>query len=459
MDDRTAEIINELRKDNQLLRDQVKQMSERIENLERENRQLREQLEQAQRDAMRQAAPFRRDERNKIPPEQHKPPGQKAGHVGHCREEPQHIDETVEVPLDKCPRCGGPVSDRQRLEQIIEEIPPVRPRVVKLITYSGTCHGCGQIRSSHPLQTSVSQGAAKVQLGPRALALAAVLNKVHGLTMRKTCKVLHDLCGLRMTAGGLSHSLCRIAGRVEWIYRKFTGDIRASPAVFADETSWYVGAPGWWLWVFTNANVTMYRVDNSRGSKVVDDVLGNYFKGMLVSDCLSSYDPCDYAKHKCVAHHLRAISKAMRLPGMEDMEYLCEWKTFFKALVMLYEMHEALSKQEFADKRARMERWCDDLLGRAVGQSGDVAVRNRLSKQRQHLLGCLYELAAEPTNNRAERALRPAVIARKLSCGNKTERGRDCWQILSSIGATCSQRMVDFVDYLSCHLPLVAQPG
>jgi Zn-finger nucleic acid-binding protein len=213
MDDRTAEIIDELRKDNQQLQNQIKQMNEHIENLEHENRQLREQLEQAQRDAMRQAAPFRRDERNKIPPEQHKPPGQKAGHVGHCREEPQHIDETVEVPLDKCPRCGGPVSDRQRLEQIIEEIPPVRPHVVKLITYSGTCHRCGQIRSSHPLQTSVSRGAAKVQLGPRALALAAALNKVHGLTMRKTCRVLKDLGGLRITAGGLSQAICRVRPR------------------------------------------------------------------------------------------------------------------------------------------------------------------------------------------------------------------------------------------------------
>jgi hypothetical protein len=144
------------------------------------------------------------------------------------------------------------------------------------------------------------------------------------------------------------------------------------------------------------------------------------------------------------------------------MEYLCEWKTFFRALVMLYEMHEVLGEQEFADKRARTEQWCDNLLARAVGQPGDVAVRNSAYgglKQRRHLLGCLYEPAAEPTNNRAERALRPAVIARKISCGNKTERGRDCWQILSSIGATCSQRMVDFVDYLSCHLPLTAQPG
>ena len=298
-----------------------------------------------------------------------------------------------------------------------------------------------------------------MQLGPRALAVAASLNKVHGLTMRTTCRVLWDLTGLRVTAGGLAQALQRVAGKVQGQYQALVDDIRASPAVFADETSWYVGGPGWWLWVFTHAQATVYRVDKSRGSKVVEEVLGPAFGGTLVSDCLATYDPCDYAKHKCIAHHLRAISRALALPGMKDHSYLSEWKTFFKAVILLYSLRAEVGEELFADKRARMEQWCERLLGQAVGQPGDVAVRNRLLKQRQHLLGCLYEPAAEPTNNRAERALRPAVIARKLSCGNKTPRGRDCWQILSSLGATCRQRMIDFVDYLSRQLPLTPQPG
>lgn len=452
MDDHTKQIIEELKAENRKFR-------ERIEQLEQENRSLREMLEQAQRTAARQAAPFRRDENKKIPPQEHKRPGQKPGHTGHCRKEPEHIDEILRIPLEKCPICNGPVSDCQKLEQVIEEIPPIRPRVVKLITYSGICQRCGQVRSTHPLQTSRGQGAAKVQLGPRALSLAAALNKVHGLTMRTTCKVLHDLTGLRITAGGLSQALYRISDKVRDAYAHIKEDIRGSPAVFADETSWWVGGPGWWLWVFTTNDGTFYQVDRSRGSKVVADVLGSEFKGMLVSDCLSSYDPPDYAKHKCIAHHLRAISKAMNLPGTADKSYLIDWQTFFKAVIMLYKMRQMLSEEEFCDKRYRMEIWCNELLGSLSGQPGDMAVKNRLSKQRKHLLGCLYEPSAEPTNNRAERALRPAVIARKLSCGNKTERGRDCWQILASIGTTCNQRMIDFVDYLSCRLQLPTQVG
>ena len=452
MDDRTKAIIEQLRTEVQRLR-------ERIEALEQDNRRLREELERAQQQLARQAAPFRREERKKIPPDEHTPPGRKPGHPGCCRKEPDHIDQTIELPLDNCPKCSRPVTDIERIEQIIEEIPPVRPRVVKVITYRGRCVCCGRVGTYHPLQTSYGQGAAKVQLGPRALALAACLNKVHGLTMRKTCKVLHDLCGLGITAGGLSQALSRIAGRVKWVYEDLVDTIRGSPAVFADETSWWVGGPGYWLWVFTTAEQTLYRVEDSRGSKVVRDVLGDDFGGMLVSDCLSSYDPGAYAKHKCIAHHLRAISKAMELADTTDHTYLLAWRSFFHGVIALHHLRAVISQKDFVGKTRAMERWREALLSKPVGQSGDVLVRNRLLKQRSHLLGCLYEPAAEPTNNRAERALRPAVIARKISCGNKTERGRDCWQILSSIGATCQQQMVDFVEYLSSHLPLTATPG
>ena len=131
---------------------------------------------------------------------------------------PEHIDQTVGVPLTQCPHCAGQVSN-----------------------------------------------CAKVQLGSRALSLAACLNKVCGLTMRTTCLVLKDLTGLHITAGGLSQALMRVAQKVKGGYDAIMQDIRGSPAVFADETSWWVGGHGWWLWVFATQKATVYCVDNSRG--------------------------------------------------------------------------------------------------------------------------------------------------------------------------------------------------
>jgi transposase len=433
----------------------VRQLEQLVEQLQRENARLREQLAAAQRESSRQAGPFRRDPRLKKPEDQHGKPGRKKGHEGACRAIPAQIDAQQEVPLGGCPSCGGAVGEVRPVVQYIEEIVPARPHVTKVTTYEGVCLCCGQgVRSTHPLQTSIARGAAAVQLGPRALTLAAVLNKHLGLTMRKACEVLRSLCGLRLTAGGLSQALDRVADKVKPLYDGLIDQLRRGDAVHADETSWWVGGPGAWLWVFTDPNATVYHVDPHRGSAVVEQILGAEFAGVLVSDCLNSYDPPPCRKHKCIAHHLRAIKKAYESPGQRDPAYLDDWTGLFKAVIMLYRLRDGLPPGVFEEKRAVLNQQVDDLLARPIDQPGDVAVRHRLAKQRPHLLTCLIEPAAEPTNNRAERDLRPAVIARKLSCGNKTDRGRQTWQILASLTATAHKRAHDAVDFLKPHLQL-----
>lgn len=428
--------------------------AENIE-LRRQVEELRRQLEAAndriaelERAAARQAAPFRRREQKKIPPAERKTPGRKPGHFGAYRQQPDRVDCEIERPLPDCPHCHGPLKDRKWLVQHIEEIPPLQPQVIRLTTWSGECPHCGEVHSTHPLQTSRAQGAASNLLGPRALALAALLNKHLGLTVRKSCKVLRDLCGLSLTPGGLAQAMQRVAQKVEYEYDALIDQLRASPAVFADETSWWVGGPSWWLWTFTTPTTTLYQVNNSRGSDVVKATLGEDFPGVLVSDCLASYDPIDCRKHKCIAHHLQAISKAEKRPDMRDLSYLRQWRLFFATVLALYQSRPEMADRAFEEERGRVEAWCDRLIKQSVTQAGDVAVQNRLAKQWKHLLGCLYEPAAEPTNNRAERSLRPAVIARKLSCGNKTEAGSRAFAILASLAETCSQQQRDFVDFL-----------
>jgi transposase len=422
--DGETEVIAGLRAENARLRGELGEALAKIVALEETISQLEAGLEESERKAARQAAPFRREESRKVPPAEKKRPGRKPGHRGACRKVPKYIDEEVEVPLPCCPGCGGPVEDRAPLVQFIEEIPPVRPRVTRLVTWQAECPACGPVQSTHPLKTSTGQGAAQVNLGPRALALAALLNKHLGLTMRKTCRVLAQGLGLSITPGGLSQAMDRVADKVESSYHALLETLRSSGVVFADETSWYVGEPGWWLWVFTNQEATAYVVDESRGSQVVRDVLGDDFGGMLVTDCLATYDPIDCRKHKCIAHHQRAIAKARDRPDTKDVGYLDRWKQFFKTVALLNNLRDLLPPDDFAAKRQHLEGTCHQLLDEPVTQPGDVAVRNRLLKQWLHLLGCLYEPAAEPTNNRSERQLRPAVIARKVSCGNKTARGK-----------------------------------
>jgi Transposase IS66 family len=114
---------------------------------------------------------------------------------------------------------------------------------------------------------SLATGASGVQLGPRALALAADLNK--GLSMRKTY---------------------RLAAKVKPQYDAIAAALRQAPVVHSDETSWWVAGPGWWLWVFATQLLTFYVVAQSRGRELLNDILGKDFGGVLVSDCLAIYD-------------------------------------------------------------------------------------------------------------------------------------------------------------------------
>lgn len=153
---------------------------QRIPELEAENARLRQliktlqdRIEELERAAARQAAPFRRKDKDRKPPEQHGTPGRKPGHPPARREEPPHIDDRVEVRLTGCPHCGGPVDSLAPGEQILEGLPPVRPHVTRIVTYTGDCPRCGEVRGTHPRQVSTAVGAAKVHLGARALALSA----------------------------------------------------------------------------------------------------------------------------------------------------------------------------------------------------------------------------------------------------------------------------------------------
>jgi transposase len=424
----------------------------RVDELEAENRALRARLEEAEAAAARQAAPFRRRDGRKLGPAERGRPGRPAGHPGTRRAIPGHVDDHVEVPLPACPSCGGPVDDVAPIVRYIEEVEPARPRVTRLVTHRGSCPRCGPVHSSHPLQTAPGPGGSAAQIGPRALAAAARLSKQHGLTMRTACAVLGDLAGLRLSPGGLAQALRRAAAKVEPEYQRLKAGLRGAAAVFADETSWWVGGPGWWLWTFTCDTATVYAVEPSRGAGVVTGLLGDGFAGMLVSDCLSSYDPPPYRKHKCIAHHQRAIAEARASPGGAGSGYLLRWRWLFTCVAALARARPAMGPRAFEEERARLESATDRLLAEPTSGRAEEAVRRRLEKQRAHLLGCLDEPAAEATNNRAERALRPAVVARKLSCGNKTESGKHCWEVLASLAATCRQNGEDFLDWLASKL-------
>lgn len=195
--------------------------------------------------------------------------------------------------------------------------------------------------------------------------------------------------------------------------------------------------------MFADKTSTVYRVAQGRGRNIVLETLGPDYQGTLISDCLSIYDEVNARQQNCYAHHLKAISKAME---EGPSPYLSELKALLKGALAL--KGAGLSAEEFQQRRQALDHQASRLLD-TPGSGLEEKGRKRLWKQRDHLFTFLDFEEVQATNNLAERQLRPAVIARKLSCGNKTPAGARAWEILTSLAATCAQTRESFVRLLS----------
>ena len=414
---------------------------------------LQQQVEELKQQAHRQAAPFRTPEAKRK--DKKDKPGRKSGHPPSYRPPPPTVDEVAEVPLPDCPHCHGPLTKLRPITQVIEDIPRVVVRRLHLTTYRGHCAQCGTVQSTHPEQVSTATGAASTHLGRNALALAADLNKHFGLPMRKTCAILDEHFGLRVSPGGLSQALDRIADKLQTPFAEIVQALRQSLAVHADETGWWLGGESAWLWTFATMLCTLYVIGN-RSQAMIRTVLGDDFLGVLVSDCLASYDPHPGPKSKCCAHHLKAISEAQeQAPGSE---YLKDLRYFLKGAMLWSELRVELDPAEYWPMVAHLNRRADELLAAVPSHPAEIRIGNRLRKQRAHLLTFLDLEGVDATNNLAERQLRPAVIARKLSAGNKTERGKTTYETLTSLAVTCRQQGRSFTALVAAWLSLGLPP-
>ncbi|EEF63386.1 hypothetical protein Cflav_PD6021 [Pedosphaera parvula Ellin514] len=216
-----------------------------------------------------------------------------------------------------------------------------------------------------------------MQLGPRAWGVAAQLNKQHGLTVRKTCAVLRELFQLRLSPGGLTQALARVAGKVEPAYEKLLARLRAGPCVHSDETSWWVDGPGYWLWVFANQNTTVYQVAKGRGRAIVAQALGEAFAGVLVSDCLAIYEDVNPRQQKCYSHHLKAIKQA-------GEGHPSAWLDAVRGLLLeaMEVKRQPLVADEKARRRAELEARMRQLLALPRPTNLEEKVRGRLEKQK-----------------------------------------------------------------------------
>lgn len=419
-------------------RDHLKQVAE----LEARVAELTRLLDDATRAAKRQAAPFR-----KAPPKPDpKTPGRKSGdaHGQHAHRPPPPAEGFVEcheanLP-DACPHCSGTLVETSTAEQFQTEIPR-QPLIRKFTIHRGRCARCGRrTQGRHPLQTSDALGAAASQIGPDAQAAVALLHTQAGLSHGKVATVFRALFGITLSRGASAQINGRVGTRLEPDYRHILDAVKASEQIAADETGWRVGGRNAWLHVWVGDEASAYAIDSKRSADALERVIGIDWSGVLSHDGFASYDRFGGVIHQsCLAHVLRRARDLLACASRGAVRFPRQVIALFTEAI--HERNQLGDRVESDAERERRRSGFDDRLLELVSRHRAVPAYATLSKHlRRHLeqwFGFVFDPSIEPTNWKAEQAIRPAVVNRKVWGGNRTRAGADAQQVLMSVFETC----------------------
>jgi transposase len=432
----------------------IAELDRRNAELERQIHQLQARVEELSRVAKRQAAPFSRG----LPAADPKRPGRKPGPdygMKAFRVIPPHIDETLDAPLpEKCPRCGGTLVQTDVAQQYQVEIPR-QPIYRQFHVAVGRCTCCGRrVQGRHPLQTSNALGCCQSQVGPAAQAAAVLLNKELGLSQGKISRFFHLFFGLPLTRGGSCQIMLRAAARCGQTAQALVRRVQQSPWIVPDETGWRVGGRLAWLHVAVGIDALAYVV-GGRGLETSQLLIGPNYARKLIHDGWSTYDKFDQARHQtCLGHLARRCHDLLLTATRGAVHFPRRVKALLQEALAVRDARDAgaitpaASVQRAAGLQVRMNHLLRFIRHNKVNER----LAQHLAKHAGQLFTFLRYPGIDATNWRAEQAIRPAVVNRKVWGGNRTAAGATAQAILMTVLFTARTNGRQALDFLSRHL-------
>ena len=434
-DDTRKPTYEELEERVRFLEDLVVKLSNRIEELEKE---LAQKKPPGKPDTPPFVKPGKKGRKKK--------PGRKKGHEGCTRDKPPDADESIWLRLVTCPHCGSSLGDpADSREHTQEDIVPAKKKVTRFVRYRYWCPCCHKLVEAPPAEGEIPNA----RIGPVAIAWSVMLKQSLGLPFEKTARLLEDLCGLRVSPGALALAAQRVARRLSPEVSALREAIRGSPAVNVDETGWRVGGRNNWMWAFVTNRLCLYKIVPSRAGHIAIEELGEDFSGVVVADFFSAYNKLSCEQQKCIVHLLRELRDTAK------KNKTAEFAAFRKKLKRIIADALRLVASDNFDPEI-----CEDRIWRLHDRSHSMGIAEytntdccriakRLRKHEADLFTFLFHPGVvTPDNNRAERAIRPAVVLRKISGGSRTPIGAKSTADLLSLSQTCRLNNTGFVPYL-----------
>jgi transposase len=423
-----------------------------VQTLQEQGRTVQEQLNQTSRNSSRPPS--------SDPPQSHRPRrprgqrrrGGQPGHPGHTRTlvPVEEVDEVVVLKPDQCRGCHAPLlgDDPSPFRHQVIELPPIKPVVTEYQWHQLVCAVCGEV-SRAPWPKGVPSGT----YGPRVQATVALYTGSYRLSKRTTQQMMDEVFGVPMSVGTISPLEQATTAAVAVPVEEARSYVHEQAVAHLDETSWRQGGKRAWLWVAVTSFVTVFLVRMSRGGHVARELLGEAFSGILVTDRYSAYNwyPVRW-RQVCWAHLLRDF-EAMRDRGG------CSEEIGDALLTQAHQMFTwwhrvrdgTLKRSSFRSAMTPLRREVERLLeaGSRCGVPKTEGTCQDILKRREALWTFVQVEGVEPTNNTAERALRPGVLWRKGSFGTQSAEGSRFVESMMTVVTTLKQQQRHVLEYLT----------
>jgi len=353
--------------------------------------------------------------------------------------------QIVEHRIVRCPTCDlhlGGIS-LARVREVIEVPEPLPVEVIHHRIFKGWCAQCQKWQEAPvDLHAEVlGQG----RLGVRLVSLIATLRTVMRLPVRQISTLVSTLHGVAISAGEINEVLHRLVAHARPQLAALKMQVRASPAVQADETGWREDGQNGYIWSLATPTMRYYEYHHSRGGEVVKQLIGDEFQGVLGSDFYAAYNAHQGLHQRCWVHFLRDGHDLTE--AFADNEELRTWTKQVKAIYEQAVTFAATrpdpgwSPRKQQQARVVQQREFEQHLWTICQPYGGThAPQHTLCERVERFLPELFVFVAlpgvPPHNHLAERSVRPLVIARKISGGTRSPRGSETRMALASLFGT-----------------------
>ncbi|MEW6332614.1 MAG: IS66 family transposase [Pseudomonadota bacterium] len=434
---------------NAQLEEENARLHEEVARLRQEVADLKQQLAAARKDSSTSSKPPSSDiVKPKKPPAkggQKRKKGGQPGHDQHLRSPfpPEAVDHFQPHTLDCCPDCGGRLVLSRCEPEVLQQVEITETPTV-VTEHQGLAYWCSHCRKVHyaPMPEAVVKAGL---FGPRLTALVAFMKGVCHASFSTIRKFLRDVVRVQVSRGYLAKLIGKVSESLAAAYAELFERLPGEAVLNIDETGHKENGQKFWTWCFRAQLYTLFRIDKSRGSQVLVEVLGEEFNGVLGCDYFSAYRKymreCDVLVQFCMAHLIRDVKFLLTLPGREVQAYGQRLRDALRDLFRVIHRREKMTTAGFQNA---LEAAREQVMQAATTRVPDTKHARNLAKRFRENGEAYFRFITtpgiDPTNNLAEQAIRFVVIDRHVTQGTRSEKGRRWCERIWTVIATCAQQ-------------------